>query len=143
MLLSNFCSLPTVFSWFCLTIQKSQGPGAWQTSVPVYNLIDLLESVKTSHIFLNGSLSMPPFNFSRLLPVHTHSKGLSYYILVFSHLQLKLWFTLVIPDHLELCKKPVLAAKHPSVQLGFILHGTAKFTHNSGNRISSSFPPES
>lgn len=31
---------------------------ARQTSIPLHNLIDQLESVKTNHIFLNGSLSL-------------------------------------------------------------------------------------
>lgn len=60
---------------------------------------------------------------------------------------IKLWLTLVIPDHSELREKPELAAKHCSVQLGFSLQSISKFTpnwlkHNSGNWISSWFPPE-
>lgn len=34
----------------------------------------------------------------------------------------------MIPDPLELCERPVLAAKHPRVQLGFSLHGITKLT---------------
>lgn len=118
---------------------------ARQTSIPLHNLIDQLESVKTNRIFSNGSLSLTFQFFKAITHAHSFKKTVLLYIFFFSHLQLKLWFTLVIPDHLELCEKPVVGSK--AFQLGFSLHGIAKFTpnwlkHNSGNRISSCFPSE-
>lgn len=75
-------SLPTAFPCYYLATQKCQGPGAQQTYIPLHNLLDQLKTVKTNGVFSNQSPHVLPFNFTTLLHMCSHSKRLSYYILV-------------------------------------------------------------